>query len=348
MKYTNKNEHGWMNIFENTTAKIAGSNKVYHLLNSINLPINSEAEPRMMVFDSIGQDHFFVLEFEKLPNITDFSIFEEPSNPNAFNFEGIKVDTTQKRDFVNIDDFIADYPVKEFGRYVVKGTNVSYYKFKGVTVSMTSQIVKQYGKYFTLSINVQNLSGRSILFDPSKIYSQGYQQEKDKYIDLQVLSAAEYDKKVASKQSWNNFWVAVGEGVAASAAGYSSSTTDYSQNSYTTGSAHASYYDGNSYGYANAYGSAYTTTYGRAHTTTYDGAAAYAAQQQANANVSNFANNQYAIREQLSDGYVKLNTIRNEVEYSGYFNVKFKKVDSFLVSLVIDGETYQFVYTVPK
>jgi hypothetical protein len=66
----------------------------------------------------------------------------------------------------------------------------------------------------------------------------------------------------------------------------------------------------NTYGYANAYGSAYTTTYGQSHTTSYNGAAAYAAQQQANANYNAYANSQYEIREKLSDGYVKLNTIR--------------------------------------
>lgn len=101
---------------------------------------------------------------------------------------------------------------------------------------------------------------------------------------------------------------------------------------------------GNTYGYANAYGSAYTTTYGSSHTTSYNGAAAYAAQQQANANYNAYANNQFEIRKRLSDGYVKLNTIRNEVEFSGYFNVKYEKLDHLIVTMIVDGEKFEFIY----
>ena len=106
-----------------------------------------------------------------------------------------------------------------------------------------------------------------------------------KTIPLEILSSYEYDKKVANKQAWSNFWVALGEGMAASSAGYSSSTTTYNGNSHTSAYASAYGYAGNTYGYANAYGSAYTTTYGKAHTESYNGAAAYAAQQNARANV---------------------------------------------------------------
>ena len=167
------------------------------------------------------------------------------------------------------------------------------------------------------------------------------------------LSAYEYDKKVKRKQSWNNFWVALGEGMAASNAGYSSSSTTYSGNSCSSVYGHASGYVGNTYGYANAYGSAYTTTYGRANTTTYNGAAAYAAQQQANANYQAYANSQYQVRQQLCEGYVKNNTIRNEVEYSGFFNIKYKKLDHLQVVFTIDGVKFPFFYwdifpTLPK
>jgi hypothetical protein len=345
IRYTRQEEGiTWMNINEKTIARCKGSEKDYHLINSINLPINKESENRYMMFDRIGQEHAFALEFEKLPNITDFSIYEDTNNTDAFNFVGIQADTTKMNDFVNIDEYIANYPVKELGRYAENGTIITYIKYKGIIVSTIAQAVKQYGKYYTINVSLQNLSGRSILFDPSKIVAKGYKAKKQEFFDMQVLSASEYDKKVANKQAWNNFWVALGEGMAASNAGYSSSTTTYSGSSYTTGSAHASGYYGNTYGYANAYGSAYTTTYGRANTTSYNGAAAYAAQQQANANYAAYANSQYSIREQLQDGYVKLNTIRNEVNYMGYFNIKYKKLDHLIVTMTIDGEKFEFTY----
>lgn len=48
--------------------------------------------------------------------------------------------------------------------------------------------------------------------------------------------------------------------------------------------------------------------------------------------------------KKLSDGYVKLNTIRNEMEFSGYFNIKYKKLDHLIVTMIVDGETFEFTY----
>ena len=345
IEYTRENESiTWMNINDKTYAKDSKSGRRYPLINSINLPINTESENRYMLFDKIGQKHAFILEFEKMPDVSNFSIIEDENSATAFNFYGIMTDTTKTTSLKNLDEFISLYPVKEMGRYADKGNVITYIKYKGIIITTLPQAVKQYGKYYTINLNIQNLSGKSILFDPSKISAKGWSQKKNDFFDMKVLSAAEYDKKVAKKQAWNNFWVALGEGMAANQAGQSSSTTTYSGSSYTTGNAHASGYWGNTYGYANAYGSAYTTTYGSSHTTSYNGAAAYAAQQQANANYNAYANSQFEIRERLSDGYVKLNTIRNEVEFSGYFNVKYEKLDHLIVTMIVDGEKFEFIY----
>jgi hypothetical protein len=162
---------------------------------------------------------------------------------------------------------------------------------------------------------------------------------------MELLTYDQYDKIVKKKQKWDNFWVALGEGLAAYNAGQSYSTTSYSGSSYTTGSAHASGYIGNTYGYANAYGSSYTTSYGQSTTRSYNGAAAYAAQQQANANYAAYTNNQRQIRQQLGDGYVKLHTIPSEAEYSGYFNIKYtKNCHRLLLTIMIDGERYPFSF----
>jgi hypothetical protein len=132
--------------------------------------------------------------------------------------------------------------------------------------------------------------------------------------------------------------------MAASGAGYSSSSTTYSGTSNTSVYANAYGYSGNTYGYANAYGNAYTTTYGKAHTTSYNGAAAYAAQQNASANVQRYASEQYQIRSQLNDGYVKNNTIQHQVEYSGFFNIKYKKIDRIIVTYKINGIEFPFIF----
>ena len=334
------------NIGEKTFIRVKGSNKQYPLINSINMPIGSEAEEHRMIFDNEGQEHYFALEFEKVPETSSFDIIENESSEYAFNFYGVQIDTLVKKDYVDLDKMVEDFPIqKEIGAYLKNNVIIQYAKAKGIILTMYIQAVKQYGKYFTVNMDLQNFSGKSILFALNKISAEGYvvkDGQISKTIPLEILSSYEYDKKVANKQAWSNFWVALGEGMAASNAGYSSSTTTYNGNSHTSAYASAYGYAGNTYGYANAYGSAYTTTYGKAHTESYNGAAAYAAQQNARANVERHAAGQYEIRQQLNEGYVKNNTIHNQVEYSGFFNIKYKKIDHIKIDFVIDGITFPF------
>ena len=46
----------------------------------------------------------------------------------------------------------------------------------------------------------------------------------------------------------------------------------------------------------------------------------------------------------MNEGYAKMNTIRNEVEYNGYFNIKYKKLDNLVMTMFIDGEKFEFTY----
>lgn len=346
ISYQSEEEITWMNIGDKTFARTKNGKK-YPMINSINLPISSEAENRNMIFDYVGQKHHFALEFAKLPEGESFDIIENENTPNGFNFYNLSVDTLSKGNLMNLDKFIADYPVKEWGRFLVDGQLISYVKSNGITLTMNIQAIKQYGKYYVVNLNLKNQSGNSILLNVDNITAEGYVVDDNtisKTMPLKVLNSYEYDKIVKKKQNWNNFWVALGEGLAASNAGYSSSTTNYSGSSYTTGSASARGYIGNTYGYASAYGSAYTTTYGQSHTQSYNGAAAYAAQQQANANYNAYANRQAEIREQINAGYIKNNTIRDGVEYSGFINIKYKKIDHIKVVFTING--IQFPFTI--
>ena len=55
------------------------------------MPINTEAENRYMIFDNVGQTHYFALEFERMPEGKAFNILEDESNPNAYNFYSVLV-----------------------------------------------------------------------------------------------------------------------------------------------------------------------------------------------------------------------------------------------------------------
>ena len=377
----------WMNFGDKTYLSVPGSQKKYKMLSTVNMPIDSEAEHKMMLFDSPGQRHQFVLEFEKLPeDCSNFDIIEDKNNPHAFNIRNVSFNPADSVPYVDVDDFIKDYPLKEYGQYYVNGSVVSYVKYNGIIVNSVSNFLDQYGKYVCINICVQNFRDRSILFNPDNLSVLGYRHPKKKkekarikfsmssgykedplYADyseidvkekidaydvairipmeLELLKYEDYDRIVRKKQKWESFWAALGEGLAAAGAGYSSSTTNYSGSSYTKANAHAYGNIGGVYGYANASGSSYTTAYGQSQSTSYNGLAAYAANQQARANIANLQYSQNQIRKQIGDGYVKMHTIPAETEYSGFFNVKYdKKMHGLTYTIIIDGEPYTFYF----
>ena len=81
LKYTRQDGIDWSNINEKTFARVNGSYKQYHLINSINMPISSEAEEIDMLFDYPNQVHCFALEFEKIPNGATFDVIKASRIP---------------------------------------------------------------------------------------------------------------------------------------------------------------------------------------------------------------------------------------------------------------------------
>jgi hypothetical protein len=342
IKFTNS-KFGWINIGDKTYLQDTKSNKVYYMLNSINIPLNDEGEPKSHVLESEGQVHYFCLEFEKLPETADkFNLIEEETNPNAFNFYGITIQKEKKTDFVSIDDFIKSTPVKEFGSNFKDGNLILYYKHKGMSLSMTIYIDKNYGNYYQAWISIQNFTGKNLLLAPNRITAKTLNRKTTEIVDLKILSDDEYMNKVKRRQSWQNFAVAFGNSLAASNAAYSYSTTNSSVTGVTNSFGSAQGYVGNTYGYASGWSSSYSTAYGRSITNSYNGSAAYAAQQNANEQTNAYISNQYEIKNRLLEGYVKTNTLANQTEFMGYFNIQFIKTDNLRIEIPINGETYIF------
>lgn len=342
IKYTNKGS-GWINIGDKTYLKDTKTDKVYYMLNSINIPLSDEGEPKVHILDKEEQVHYFCLEFEKLPETVEkFNLIEEETNPNAFNFFGVTIHKDKKTEFVNIDDFIKSTPVKEYGYSLKDGNLIYYYKHKGMSISMTLFKDNSYGNYYQAWINIQNFTGKNLLLAPNRITAKSFMKKAEEMKDLNILSYEEYMKKVKRKQNWQNFAVAFSNGLAASNAGYSYSTTNTSVTGVTNSYGSASGYVGDTYGYASGWSSSYSTAYGRSTTQSYNGAAAYAAQQNANAQTNAYISNQYQIKNRLSEGYIKANTLANQTEFMGYFNIQFIKTDNLRIEIPINGETYVF------
>jgi hypothetical protein len=350
--YTNTLGSDWININENAFLRVKGRGKQYKLINSINLPISSEAESKQMVLDRPDQVHKFTLEFEKIPDSLAFDMIEIEGE-EAFNIYDIQIDREKKSEFVDVEQRIEDYPVKERGQYIQDNVLVQYVKHQGLLLSIFLYLNNDYGKYFQVQYDLKNFKGKSILFNPGAITAHSMMAEpktfsstsnERKMVDLHILTEAEYSKKIGRRQAWRSFFYHLGEGMAAAGAGHSSSTTTYSGSSRTNANASAMSVGSRGWGYASAYGSSYTTSYGQATTRSYDGAAAYMAQQIAESKTAAYDDALFEVRQRLESGYAKANTLQNQMEYAGYFNIEFKKIDNLWLTFVIDGQKYVFPY----
>ncbi|MBI0400714.1 hypothetical protein [Cyclobacterium marinum] len=335
-QYTNENS-GYICAEEDVYIEDKETQKKYKLLNSLNLPFCEKTHQ----FDNIGQVHNFTLEFEKVPETSRvFDIIE--NSENGFKFYGVKIDTLKKQErMLDVSSFISDTPLKEFGMYYKDGDPVLFYNHKGISIAVMLAYNDSYGKYYQSNIMVKNLTGKEFNFDPNEITA--LVEKKDKVFDAEVLSYEKYMKKVKRKQNWNAFAVAFSESMSANQAAYSSSSSSTTSSGYSSTTGSASGYVGDTYGSVYGGSSTYVRSYSTTYSKSYDGQAAYLAQQNANRNTANYRANQYSIKQTISEGYLRLNTIHNETEYIGYLNIEYEKnIDAFILLVPINGTVYTF------
>lgn len=226
-----------------------------------------------------------------------------------------------------------------------------YYIKNGLMVAMTNTQVKDYGKWYQISIVVSNNSIVPIDFDPSKITST-LKKTNGQEVALEVYSADKYMRKVRRTQNWNMAFAGIAEGLAAAGAGYSSSTTqtNSSYNGYSNsyGNAYAYGSGGYAYGSYNGNSSYHGNSSTTSHTVTYDGAAAYQAQVIASNRMANYENALLQEREIKQEGYLKRTTIYPGQAISGYINIKRSKGDTMDVIIDINGAKYVFPWNIAK
>ena len=342
MKYTN-NGAMWIHINDRTKIIDKKSGTQYKMINSINIPISDEGEPKFHILSKANATHYFCLEFEKLPdNIDLFDIIENSNDTNAFNCYNLKFYKEIKSDYINIDGFTKKSPVKEFGYKITNNKTTYYYKHNGLAISFELLLDNKYGSYYQAWFNIQNFTGSSILLNPNLILATSNLGKEKTSKELQVLSYEDYIKKVNRNQNWQNFAVAFSNGLAASSAGYSRSTTTMSAYGVDRTYGSATGYVGNTYGSVYGRSTSYSTAYGRSTTESYNGAAAYVAQQYANAQTDKFINDQYSIKNKISEGYLKVNSMSNQTELVGFINIKYTKTDNIKILFPLNGETYIF------
>lgn len=226
-----------------------------------------------------------------------------------------------------------------------------YYTKNGIVIAMTNTQVKDYGKWYQISLIISNHSIAPIEFAPEKITST-LTDSKGQKNTLEVYSSDQYMRKVRRRQNLNMILAGIGEGLAAAGAGYSQSTTHtnstYNGYSNSYGNAYAYGSGGYAYGSYNGSGKYYGSSSTTSTTVSYDGAAAYQAQVIASNRIANYENSLLQDRAIKQEGYLRKTTIYPGNTIQGYVNIKRIKGNSMVVYVDINGAKYEFPWNVSK
>lgn len=285
------------------------------------------------------------ITFKKTENINGPEYSEEISNLFM-----IKYKNGDKDVFANTNEEVLENK-KNIGKEIsyFQGVPVISYTENDVVIAMSLRYGRQYGKYYIAEVLIYNNTGKNIDFIPSQFIMASY-IKNGIATDAKILTYDEYTKKVKNAQGWRTFALAFAESYNASQAGYSSSSTSGSASIYGNSTTN---YDVNAYGsngsWANAYGTSNTSgsahIYGSSTTQSYNGAANYAAQQNASRNIGNFEAYQKQKRNSIQHEYLKRHTIQNGEELSGKINIKYTRASNVELSLLVNGKEYIFDFT---
>lgn len=226
------------------------------------------------------------------------------------------------------------------------GETWPYYDKNGLVVAMNNTSVRDYGKYYKITMVIANNSLFPIDFDPEEITAYLLLRNEIEIKDLRVYTAYEYMRKVRRRQNFEMAMMAFGEAAAASNAGYSSSTTrtSYNGQSYSQGSASA--YGNKGYAYGSYSGSTLSSGQSTSTTTSYNGAAAYQARVIASNRIASYENALLKDRAVKNEGYLRKTTIYPGQTISGYVHIARKKGAVLEINVKINDAVYVFPWNV--
>lgn len=197
------------------------------------------------------------------------------------------------------------------------GEAIQYYSIDGISLAVKFSREKAYGDYYAVFMTIENGTDKLFNLDPKDITAVF--ARKEKVDEAELLSYEYYIKKVNRKQNWSAAFNSFAQQQAANQAGYSASAT--------AGVA------------INNYGDA---AIGASSSQGYSGAEQYKANQNASNNIHQYNKQLYSIKQSITQGYLKINTVLPNSRIIGYVNIKYQKADGILVNIPLDGKIYQF------
>ena len=164
-----------------THVKVNGEK--YKLINSVNFPMQNDAEQTYAHLCPGHNEFNFVMEFEKFPVEGGFELLDghDKEGPYSFNFHGIKVSPIDSTKVINTARFLDKGTPVIYGNKVIDGNNYQYQIRDGVCVTCHAVVVD--GDWFSTNemfhIDIVNNSDHGIMFDFDKVYVVGRKYKKN-------------------------------------------------------------------------------------------------------------------------------------------------------------------------
>ena len=194
------------NLFLNRKTHVKVNGEKYKLLNSVNLPMQNDAEQTYAHLRPGHNEFNFVMEFEKFPVEGGFDILEDSSKdgPKVFNFRGVAVSPIDSTKVINTARFLDNGSPVIQGFKVIDGNNYLYQIRDGVCVTCNAEIVA--GDWFSnnemFHIDIVNNSDHGIMFDFNKCYVVGRKYKKNGKVEekgWKKFTPDSYDQFLASQ-----------------------------------------------------------------------------------------------------------------------------------------------------
>lgn len=208
-------------------------------------------------------------------------------------------------------------PITERKLIYDDGQPIQYYSFDGISLAVKFIREKSYGNYYAAYITIENGTDKEFNLDPKDFTA--VLSKNGKAEEVEILPYDYYIRKVNRRQGWSAAFNSFAQQQQANQAGYSASTS--------------------SGVIANNSGD---VVVGASATQNYNGAAQYAADQNASNNISQYRNQQYSIKRSIAQGYLKINTVFPSTRIIGYVNIKYQKANGIILNIPVNGKVYQF------
>lgn len=191
----------------------------------------------------------------------------------------------------------------------------------GFVVSMNAKSVNDdYGKFYQISVLIQNLTDQPCIFNPDSIVAYVIKGDSAKY-PMKVYSAKSFQKKIKNDQMWTQALLGMAAGLNAGQAAYQTTYVPYKG------------YGGHTY---------------MQPVTTYNAGAASIANMTATSQMIGLAKQMETDRKIRDNGYLKKNTIHSGEGVFGYMNIKRKKGKQMTVVVIVNGTTFEFKWNISK